>query len=161
MNKNYRNFLIIILDNEPIFSVSEKQPDNKFRYKNTTFNTTQELGNVFFYDWIRNEKSEIVGVQTFPMEDDGLKEFIKNKKLDYVEVKENGPIQIFIRDNNDINWEWSADQLFSHSKYYIGEQKNLAFSFELPELSDKEEPYNLSEKDEQWFQSNSSNIELI
>jgi hypothetical protein len=142
MSNNYSNheqnelYLLVLLDDQLKLKIT----------KNLLTSFSLESGKVYtdhnddtwtgFYDWLRNKKTEIIGVRSFFFEHYS---YMLNliKPLQYLSINEcNKSIEIYFQEEKNFDSEWSTDQHFGKNRIFSTESGDLALSFGIyPTLS--------------------------
>lgn len=115
-----------------------KNLGNEFIFNNKTFFQFSDNDFSGFYDWLRKNNDEIIGIR-FWCFDYISTLIIFLEKFNYVNIIKEKAIEIFFNENMVYEKEISNDQDFVSSVIYLSEDKNeIAFSFDISFLNQKE-----------------------
>lgn len=124
-------YLIVVFGKEFSLIVCNDLPENTFAFENKRFVDTGIDTFVGFYDWLRTEQKNVIGVRIdfFSDEFESLKSELL--KLSYVSHSdESEAIDIFFLRNNKIDLDKSDDQDFLDNKIYKSYDGTYAISFD-------------------------------
>jgi hypothetical protein len=97
---------------------------------------SQKSSNDFngFYDWLRDETEEIIGIRYDLFEDFA---FLRNyiSTLDYVNMQDNLALQITFAGKLKFCEQMSDDKLFTDDYIYLSDLGNYGITFSLPEAN--------------------------